>query len=50
MSPDEKAAAKAWKEYHKAIEEYNLGENNYNSFFAGFYAGMNYQKEKDTNK
>ena len=57
MTKDEKGAEKAWKEYHKAIKEFSLDEipehqgyrvnYMYDSFFAGFYAGRDYQKNKD---
>ena len=52
----EKAAAKAHKEYMEAVEKYGLdkikdrwGHSNKrymsDSFFAGFYAGRDYQEE-----
>jgi len=53
MSKDEDAAALAWKEYHAAIEKYRLDDKGchhaskdymYDGFFAGFYAGRDYQK------
>ena len=55
---DEKNVAKAWKKYHKAIKKYeldNIKDRNHNStidymydsFFAGFYAGRDYMKEKE---
>ena len=56
MSKDELAAADAWKEYHAAIEKYQLddkGANHsnkdyqYDGFFAGFYAGRDYQKSRE---
>ncbi len=57
MTPDEKAAQEAAKEYKKAIDKYKLDEiedghrqsrKRYmiDSFFAGFYAGRDYQKER----
>ena len=57
-SPDEKAAAKIWKEYHAAIKELKLDDKGvswpnieymHDGFFAGFYAGRDYQKGKTIN-
>jgi len=58
MSADEDAAAKGWKEYHAAIKKYHLYENKqypnpidrmYDGWFTGFYAGRDYQRNKDEN-
>lgn len=57
MTPDEKAAEKAAKEYEQAIEWFGLddiedghgqGKKRYmmDAFYSGFYAGRDYQKEK----
>ena len=52
----EDLAAKAWGEYHKAIKQYQLDDNNdrnhsgnidyiYDGFFAGFFAACNIIEE-----
>ncbi|KKN02606.1 hypothetical protein LCGC14_1116090 [marine sediment metagenome] len=57
MTPDEKAAEKAAKEYEQAIERFKLdaiedghgqSKKRYmmDGFYSGFYAGRDYQKEK----
>lgn len=57
MTDDETAAVKAVKEYHDAIKKYGLDDIRdgheqdkirymMDSFYAGFYAGRDYQKEK----
>lgn len=59
MSKDEDAAAKEWKEYHDAVKEMGLDDKGvnwpnieymYDGFFAGFYAGRDYQKLKSEEK
>lgn len=53
MNKDEDAAADAWKQYNAAIEKYKLDDKGtyysnkdyqHDGFFAGFYAGRDYQK------
>jgi len=57
MTKDEKAAHKANKEYLKAVDKYGLdaiidgfGQDRKrymsDAFFAGFYKGRDYQREK----
>lgn len=56
MSKDEDAAAKEWKEFHAAIKKMALDDRGptwanidymYDAFFAGFYRGRDYQKQKE---
>ena len=54
---DEKAAVQEWKEYYNAIKEHELDNISeyyghivnymYDAFFTGFYAGRDYQKDKE---
>lgn len=55
---DEEAAAEAWKEFHKAIKEFELDDMQdgwhqeghvgymYDAFFAGFYKGRDFNDEQ----
>jgi len=61
MTKDERAAKEAAKEYHKAIKEFGLdniqdgwgqSKRRYmmDSFYAGFYSGRDYQRDKASDK
>ena len=61
MTKDERAAKEAAKEYHKAIKKFGLdniqdgwgqSKRRYmmDSFYAGFYAGRDYERDKITDQ